>query len=203
MDNAARSERSRKIILDAALAILARDGPGKLTIDAIAQEGGISKGRMMHQFPTKMAVIEALLEQQIERVRQFQKDYFAGEGSDNPEAQLFEQIATYREAASHPQSFVLAVLGAMAETPELMSPVLADTAKAVKRIKQEAEDVDLALLRWQAARGIVLGKLLGMCPLSQAERNRLFERLLDTNAWPTSTTQAKVHPKRKARVESA
>ncbi|PLP96717.1 TetR/AcrR family transcriptional regulator [Cupriavidus pauculus] len=196
MENAIRSERSRKMILDAALAILAREGPGKLTIEAIALEGGISKGRVMHQFRTKAAVVEALLESQIERIQQFEKKYFEGVGSDSPEPQLSEQILAYRESAAHPHSFVLAVLGAIAENPELMSTVRSDTARKIARIQDEADDADLALLRWQAARGIVLGKMLGMCPLTQADRSRLFDRLLDKDAWSVHSTPEK--PKRAA-----
>ena len=41
MDNASRSERSRNVALDAALVIIARDGPGRLTLDAIARESGL------------------------------------------------------------------------------------------------------------------------------------------------------------------
>jgi Bacterial regulatory proteins, tetR family len=48
MDNATRSERSRNVALDAALVIIARDGPGRLTLDAIARESGLSKGGVMH-----------------------------------------------------------------------------------------------------------------------------------------------------------
>lgn len=43
MDNASRSERSRNVALDAALVIIARDGPGRLTLDAIARESGLPK----------------------------------------------------------------------------------------------------------------------------------------------------------------
>jgi len=50
MDNATRSERSRTAAIQAALTIIARDGPGKLTFDAIARESGMSKGGLMHQF---------------------------------------------------------------------------------------------------------------------------------------------------------
>ena len=57
MENAARSERSRKAAIQAALTIIARDGPGRLTLDAIARESGISKGGVMHQFRTKEAVL--------------------------------------------------------------------------------------------------------------------------------------------------
>ena len=37
MDNASRSERTRKAVLQAALTIIARDGPARLTLDAIAR----------------------------------------------------------------------------------------------------------------------------------------------------------------------
>ena len=38
MDNPSRSERSRNAVLTAAITIIARDGPGRLTLDAIARE---------------------------------------------------------------------------------------------------------------------------------------------------------------------
>ena len=44
MDNPSRSEKTRNAVIQAALAIIARDGPGRLTLDAIARESGISKG---------------------------------------------------------------------------------------------------------------------------------------------------------------
>lgn len=198
MENAVRSERSRQMILDAAIAILAREGPGRLTIDAIAQEGGISKGRVMHQFRTKAAVVEALLEHQIEYFDKFAKDYFAAAGAGNPEAQLSEQILAFRESVSHPQSLVFAILGSIAENPELLSVVREKTAERVVRIKAEAEDPDLAVLRWQAAQGMVLAKMLGLCPLAPQERDRLFDRLLDSQAWSTQPkTKAKAKPKPK------
>ncbi|NUA31281.1 TetR/AcrR family transcriptional regulator [Cupriavidus basilensis] len=194
MENTVRSERSRQIILDAAIAILAREGPGRLTIDAIAQEGGISKGRVMHQFRTKAAVVEALLDHQIEYFDKFAKDYLATDGAGNPEAQLSEQILAFRESVSHPQSLVFAILGSIAENPELLSAVRQKTAEKVVRIKEEAEDPDLALLRWQAAQGMVLAKMLGLCPLAPEERDRLFDRLLDSQAW---STQPREKPKPK------
>nr|WP_315592753.1 TetR/AcrR family transcriptional regulator [uncultured Cupriavidus sp.] len=188
MENAVRSERSRALILDAAFAVLAREGPGKLTIEAIAQEGGISKGRVMHQFRTKAAVIEALLEQQIQRGREFEARYHAGPGTYSLEPNLSEQILALQESTRHSQSFALAVLGAVSENPELLAGVRKDAAEKIERIREDADDGDLAVLRWLAARGMVLGRTLGMCPLTQADQDRLFERLLDPAAWSSSAT---------------
>ena len=93
MDNSTRSERSRKAAIQAALAIIARDGPGQLTFDAIARESGISKGGLMHQFPSKGALMKGLLEHQVEYFGKFSSDYLAAAGASKAEPSLAAQDA--------------------------------------------------------------------------------------------------------------
>ena len=88
-----------------------------------------------------------------------------------------------REAASAPNSAALALVAAMVENPGLMSLPRDREMKRVAAIKAEAADPDLALLRWAAARGLLLSCLFGMSPLSKAEHDRLFARLLDDKQW--------------------
>src|SRR6516225_1007090 len=102
MDNASRSERSRNAAIQAALAIIARDGPGRLTLDAIARESGISKGGVLHQFRTKTAVLQALLQHQMDFFDRFARDYVARMEPDQAEPTLATQIATLREAVKTP-----------------------------------------------------------------------------------------------------
>ncbi len=183
MDNPSRSERSRNAALDAAITIVTRDGPGRLTLDAIARESGLSKGGVMHQFRTKEAVLRALLEQQMAYFEDFSNRYIekARETTDQPE--LAAQIATLREAISTPRAGAFALLAAMNENPELMAMPRDVDIEKVARMKAEARDPDLALLRWAAARGLLLSSLFGLSSLSDAERDRLFERLLDDSKW--------------------
>lgn len=183
MDNATRSERSRKAALDAALAIIARDGPGRLTLDAIARESGLSKGGVMHQFRTKEAVLKALLERQMVRFEEFSTPYRAKARTESENPELATEIATVREAANAPNSAALALLAAMVESPDLMALPRDSDVKTIAAIKAEATDPDLAMLRWAAARGLMLSALFGMSPLSKAERERLFARLLDDAQW--------------------
>jgi len=184
MDNSTRSERSRNAVIQAALTVIARDGPGRLTLDAIARESGISKGGLMHQFRTKEAVLKALLEHQIEQFERFTQTYLASLDPENPEPQLSAQIATTRRAINEPRSVAFAVLGALATEPDLLSQSRDLDAAMVEHIKAEAADPDLALLRWLAARGLLMTSMLGLCPLDEAERERLFDRLLDHRQWP-------------------
>lgn len=183
MDNPSRSERSRNAALQAALAIIARDGPGRLTLDAIARESGLSKGGLMHQFPTKQAVLKALLDHQIAYFEQFASQYMAEHADERSQPELAAQIATSRETINNPSSIAFAVLGALGQDPGLLSATRSLDKDKVEAIKAEAADPDLALLRWSAARGLALTSMFGMCPLSAKERDRLFERLLDDDQW--------------------
>jgi AcrR family transcriptional regulator len=186
MDNPTRSERSRAAAIQAALTIIARDGPGQLTFDAMARESGISKGGLMHQFRTKGDVLKVLLEHQIEYFENFSRDYLAEIDPAKPEPTLLAQIATAREAISQPHSVAFAILAAVLEDPSLLSNNREIDAKKVKRIKAEAADPDLSLLRWAAARGLAVTALLGLCPLSDKQRAQLFDRLLDERQWTPS-----------------
>jgi AcrR family transcriptional regulator len=184
MDNASRSERTRKAALQAALDIIARDGPARLTLDAIARESGISKGGVLHQFRTKEAVLKALLEHQLEHYQAFSRRWLAKHGATRAQPELAATIAAARESVGKPDPVAFALVGAVAQEPALLSIVREADAVTVAALRAEAPDPELALLRWSAARGLVLSALLGMCPLSERERTRLFERLLDDAQWP-------------------
>ncbi|TKC81339.1 helix-turn-helix transcriptional regulator [Trinickia terrae] len=184
MDNPSRSERSRHCAIQAALVILARDGPGGLTFDALARESGISKGGLLHQFGNKAGILKALLEFQVEYFEKFSQHYLARAGASKPEPTLYSHIAIAREALKQPNSVARAVLAALAEAPDLLAVNRATDALKIERIKAEAGDPELALLRLSAARGLVFSALLGLCPLSGEDRERLFERLLDDTRWP-------------------
>jgi hypothetical protein len=65
--------------------------------------------------------------------------------------------------------------------------------KTIAAVKAEAADPDLAMIRWAAARGLLLGALFGMSPIDKPERDRLFARLLDDRQW--SALEKSVKPR--------
>ncbi|MGL3207927.1 hypothetical protein [Bradyrhizobium sp. BR 1433] len=74
--------------------------------------------------------------------------------------------------------------------------------KKVALMKAEASDPDLALLRWAAARGLLLSSLFGMLSLTEAERDRMFERLLDDSKW-TAMEQGATEAAKPSRTTAA
>ncbi|MCX5512182.1 TetR family transcriptional regulator [Kaistia algarum] len=186
MDNPTRSERSRNAAIQAALTIIARDGPNRLTLDAIARESGMSKGGLMHQFQSKDAVLKALMERQFEHFEAFSQEYLAGLEPGTQDSYLISQIAVLREATDGLDAVAFAILGAVASDPGLLAGFREIDSKRADLIRAETADPDVAMLRLVAAQGLLLTTLLGLSPLSVEDRERLFGRLLDSSQWPSS-----------------
>jgi AcrR family transcriptional regulator len=53
-------------IIDAAGAVVVEAGASHMTLDAVAAKAGVSKGGLLHHFPTKVALLEAMIKRQIE-----------------------------------------------------------------------------------------------------------------------------------------
>lgn len=183
MDNTTRSERTRNLAIQAALTIIARDGAGRLTLDAIAREAGLSKGGLMHQFPNKEAVLKALLERQNEYFEGFFARYLADHGTGQRQPYLVARIAAARKAMAQPESIAFALLGVLANEPGLLSVQRDIDAVTVATVQAQAADPDLALLRLMAARGLVMTYLFGFASIPQEDSERLFQRLMDESRW--------------------
>jgi AcrR family transcriptional regulator len=186
MENSLRSKRTRDAAVAAALAIVTREGAAKLTIDAIARESGVSKGGVLHHFRTKEAVLKALFEHQIDKGTALYQSLLESMPPQQPEPHLAAQIAAFRTAVSHPKSATFAIATALADAPDLVAGIKENDAKRVAIVKAEASDPTIALVRWSAAMGLALSEILGICPVSELERERLFDYLQTDRHWSNS-----------------
>src|SRR4051812_2506865 len=57
----------RSRLLDAAEQIASRDGVSNLTLEGVAREAGTSKGGLLYHFPSKSALIMAIVERRAEQ----------------------------------------------------------------------------------------------------------------------------------------
>lgn len=56
-----RPARARPVLLRTARDLLARDGPTTFTLDAVAAAAGVSKGGLLYHFPSREALIRAVV----------------------------------------------------------------------------------------------------------------------------------------------
>lgn len=57
----------RQQLLDAAATLAVRAGVGNLRLDAVAAAAGVSKGGLLHHFPSRQSLLEALCEECLSR----------------------------------------------------------------------------------------------------------------------------------------
>lgn len=69
-----RAVLNQDVLLDAAESFILRESIGRLTLDSVAAEAGASKGGLLHHFPSKEALIEAMV---ARIVRNWQSDVLA------------------------------------------------------------------------------------------------------------------------------
>jgi AcrR family transcriptional regulator len=61
------ADATRALLFHAASRIIAAQGMGRLTLDEVAKQAGVSKGGLLYHFPSKEALIEGLIHELIEQ----------------------------------------------------------------------------------------------------------------------------------------
>ena len=172
---------SRQAILDAAEALASEVGANHMSLDAVAARAGISKGGLLYQFPSKVALLQGMLERYVERLEAPQKRGRKSKGNGKlSEANrlLAARLATRGDddiAKLRRGSF--GMIAAIAERPALLDPIRAAHDRIWKRIADTSRDPELALLTWFALEGLLFVELFGTSPLTKAARGKFLKRL--------------------------
>jgi AcrR family transcriptional regulator len=88
-----RAAETRRMILDGAARLFAERGYGQTSVDAIIEEAVLSKGAFYHHFPSKEALLAALLDDRQRRCAEQMR------GAVTPAASLREAIDRLVEAS--------------------------------------------------------------------------------------------------------
>ncbi|MHA6287252.1 TetR/AcrR family transcriptional regulator [Maricaulis sp. CAU 1757] len=160
---------TRDLILDAAEAVVEREGAGRLTIDGVAAESGISKGGVLYHFPNKLALLKAMVERLVSSVS---ADIAAAEAAalDAGAPVLPAVVRTLLERFDEASSVPHALLAASAEQPDLLDPVCTMMTTIFERIADATPDPIQARIVLLALDGLKLSSLLG---LNHIDENRL------------------------------
>ncbi len=179
---------SRERILDAAAELVRDVGAGRLTLEAVAERAGLSKGGLLYNFPTKDALLQGMLERMIEE-GSAEKEAFLRDLVGKRNAQARASIEASLKIRGEKMNCVAnGMLAASAENPRLLEPVRKAIAEQWREITQSSHDPDAAMLAWLAIEGLSSLEMHNLSPLSQTDRERVIaavRRLLETPGQPT------------------
>jgi len=174
----AKRPNSRVAILDAAEALASEVGANHMSLDAVAARAGISKGGLLYLFPSKVSLLQAMLERYVERLDAPQpRPRNAKSHSEVSRLLAARQAARGKEDIAKQRRGSFGMIAAIAERPALLDPIRAAHDRIWKKIRQSSKDPELAALTWFALEGLLFVELFGTSPLSKAERAKLLKRL--------------------------
>ncbi|GAB6930616.1 TetR/AcrR family transcriptional regulator [Paenibacillus sp. JCM 10914] len=168
----------RDAILKVTCQLVREMGASHLTLDAVAREAGVSKGGLLYHFPTKESLIQAALEDFLDR---FDSDTVAETTSSttlhNGWAQAY--LKKTFEISKDDLEMSFGILAAASSNPDLLEPMRQRYLAWHSRMIAECEDPIEATIARLAADGIFFCELFGFAPLDNQLRADTLSYLLN------------------------
>ena len=175
----AQRPAARDRLLDAAERLVLEMGAGHLTLDAVAKFAGVSKGGLLYHFPSKDALLEAMLTRHVNDVEaQVAARVAAHGGKPSRVARFRERVQVLLELRPERRQLGAAVLAASADNPALMARCRAGYRELVEELGKLPGGFERSALVLLAVDGLLLGELLRLSPYTPEERVRLVKALV-------------------------
>jgi len=176
---------TRRRLLESAEAIVLREGPDRLTLDAVAREAGVSKGGVLYHFGTKDALIAAMVARLYEEWDEDIERALAA-SADAPgrwtRAYVLATCAPWEESTEPTPEAGAGLLAAIANDPALLDPLRERFRAWQASLEADGIDPATATVARLAVDGLLIADVLGLAPPSGELRERVIARLLDLAA---------------------
>jgi AcrR family transcriptional regulator len=175
---------TREVILDAAEMLVIDVGAAHMTLDAVADRAGISKGGLIYHFRTKGALLEAMVARLLQRFDERQAEA-AGQLAGGPQRDLAAYVTASLDFTEESRRLSASLLAASANAPKLLEPVRAYFREWFARLNTFGLRFELAAVISLAIEGLWLLEMLQLSPLDQKQRDavsREIFRLMEVNA---------------------
>jgi AcrR family transcriptional regulator len=173
----------RNALLDAAETVVVRQGIGNLALDAVAAEAGMSKGGLLHHFPNKDRLVEAMVQRSADEWRQCYTEAYAlsPEGPGRMARGLLNHCFSKGWTEQLKRSSA-AVFAALAHNPALIDPMREAYTELHRRMAEDQLPSGVGEAVVAATDGLWLAWVLGLVPVDQAMVARVRDALEDVLA---------------------
>jgi AcrR family transcriptional regulator len=168
-------------MLDAAEAVVVRQGIANLTLEAVAAEAGISKGGLLHYFPNKDRLIEGMVTRCAEHWRAGSTEAYenTSEGPGRMARALLGHLGDARAWTLQCQQSSSAAFAALAQNPRLIEPMRAVYSELRRRLTDDGLGPGVGETILVAMDGLWLNRVLGLAPVDKERLDRI-RRALET-----------------------
>lgn len=168
---------SKEAILDAAEAVVIESGASHMTLDAVAQRSGVSKGGLIYHFPAKEALLEAMILRWMERFDQ-RREAVRQELPEGRANELAVEIRALQGNTEQEHRLSAALLAVTANQPELTSKIRGEMRERFTNRILSRGDFARSSILFFAALGLHFHDLLNLSLLDSAQRAEVFEELV-------------------------
>jgi AcrR family transcriptional regulator len=167
---------SRDSILDAAQNLALKQGAGSLSLDGVAKEAGVSKGGLMYNFPTKKALLLAMVDRVVEHNRAAHQAEIA-RLPEKPGRNLLAYVLNSTRELDTDDRLSTSLLAELVGDPELRVSTAEYFADRFKLLTSDRSVTEAAIIHL-ATEGLWFLELLGISPFSGPQRQQIVAKLL-------------------------
>jgi len=166
----------RQLILESAAAIINEKGADYLTLDAVAQRAGISKGGLFYHFKSKDELIKELVNYANNLYRNNVNQHIGNE--KNKKGQWLNAfIEATRAHRTDNAPITSGMLAAQGTNRSLLSPLKTSYQEWQYQITHDGlDEVDATIIRL-AVDGLWLSEIFGISAIDEEMREKVIERL--------------------------
>lgn len=179
MDAKRGSAGTRKRLMDAAERLVIGEGAGRLTLDAVAREAGVSKGGLLYHFPSKEALIAEMVEHlAVERFeRELERRIGGAEPGDGSWVRAYVEATFEPEDRDRNLAVQSGLFAAVANDPALLDPLRERYNALQERAENDGVDPALASIARLASDGLWFLELFDIPAVEGELREKVFEAL--------------------------
>lgn len=171
-----RSTSRRELILIATAKVIRDLGTNNLTIELVAKEAGVSKGGVLHHFPSKQALIHALAE---ESTAQFLEDLRQRVSNETQDVGKWSR-AYLGTTLNHDRDNVgmnESIIATLTMNPKFLSIYQKEFEVIQKNIESDGINPVNATIIRLAMDGLWFSEIMGICKLDEQLRTQVFDYL--------------------------
>lgn len=169
--------QTRDTVLNAAAQVIARHGVSAFTIDAVARESGVTKGGVLHHFPSKEDLINGLIDRVIAVFNTRLEMELEAEPEAEPGRWLRAYIRTVFSVQYDVNNLIPALAAAVAADHQTLERIRRSFEESQRAAAQDGIDPVQATILRLAVDGLVFTRALGIDVLdaetSQSVQNEL------------------------------